>query len=470
MKSPGETLPNTIDASSIVRDGAYHVLDDFALRETTYAKVLAAFLDGVEALASPASRRALERTGLRKLHEHFPVGKVRLLEDFFLKRLREELYYWSFAVGRETLRLAHPFYVDYLIVVRIHYPFLAAKAARDIAEPPFPFKERLRLAGASLRNLRMLVNRIGLGFRKGQARRQQRIAYDPAAYHRGLPTPARAHGPHVDTWYGHSYDGINLWWSIDGVNVDNTVILYPDMFGRPLAYDPKSMYLAPGVPVSKPHHVDMRPGQLLVFNPEMLHGTQVNISNDTRVALTTRLNPGRPRFNDDAPFNFEHWYVSTDLERRRFRALKVFPSNVFRGEPSIRVHAPLTETKTIRATIRERLRADTPTRVGRVSDLEPHHKVVVDLENAKLVLWRTEDGVRAFRRICPHLGVDLADGYHDDDRVFCPGHGVAFSWADGSSRCPVFRLRSVEAFEEDGYVYVRAGGQEGEGPRPPDIR
>ena len=133
--------------------------------------------------------------------------------------------------------------------------------------------------------------------------------------------PARAHGPHVDTWYGHSYDGMNLWWSIDGVNADNTVILYPEMFGRPLKYDPKSMYVAPGVPLSKPHHVEMCPGQLLIFNPETLHGTQVNVSNDTRIALTTRLNPGQPRFNDDAPFNFEHWFVSTDLERRRFFVL-----------------------------------------------------------------------------------------------------------------------------------------------------
>jgi len=41
-------------------------------------------------------------------------------------------------VGHETLRLAHPFYVDSLIVVRIHYPFLAARSDHDIAEPPFP--------------------------------------------------------------------------------------------------------------------------------------------------------------------------------------------------------------------------------------------------------------------------------------------------------------------------------------------
>ena len=47
---------------------------------------------------------------------------------------------------------------------------------------------------------------------------------------------------------------------------------------------------------------------------------------------------------------------------------------------------------------------------------------------------------------------------------------VAFSWIDGSSRCDAFRLRSVEAFEEDGYVFVRAGGQGGGGPHLPDTR
>jgi nitrite reductase/ring-hydroxylating ferredoxin subunit len=459
--SPVETRANRVDVAAIVREGAYCILDEFAMREVMYAKVMAAFLDGVEVLASPAARRALEHAGLRKLHEHYPVAKVPLLEDFVLKRLREDLYHWSVAVGGETLGLPDPFYVDYLIVVRIHYPFLAARSERDLAvEAPFPFREKLRLVGASLRNVRMLANHLGVGLRKGRARRQKRIAYDPASYHRGLPTPMRAHGPHVDTWYGHSYDGVNLWWSIDGVNIDNTVILYPDMFGRRLEYDPKSMYLASGVPVSKPHHIEMRPGQLLVFNPETLHGTQVNISNDTRIALTTRLNPGQPRFNDDAPFNFEHWYVSTDLRRRRFGALKVFPSHVFRGEPSIKQREPLKEARTIRTIVAERLNTEKRTRVCRVSELKRGYKFVVDLENVKLVLWRAEDGIRAFRRLCPHLGIDVGDGYHDEDKVFCPGHGMAFFWADGSSRCPAFRLPSVEAFEEDGYVCVRAGRQE----------
>jgi nitrite reductase/ring-hydroxylating ferredoxin subunit len=446
---------NEVDVAAIVRDGEYCILDDFALREKMYAQVVGAFLDGVEALASVAARRALEQSGLRKLHEHYPVAKVRLLEAYVLKRLREELYHWTFAVGEQTLRLPDPFYVDYLIVVRIHYPYLTARSERGMVEAPFALREKIRLAGASLRNVRMLANRLRVGLRKGRARREKRIAYDPASYHRGLPTPARAHGPHVDTWYGHSYDGVNLWWSIDGVNADNTVILYPGMFGRALAYDPKSMYLAAGVSVSEPHHVEMRPGQLLVFNPEMLHGTQVNISNDTRVALTTRLNPGQPRFNDDAPFNFEHWYVSSDLRRRRFGALKVFPSDVFRGEPSIKQREPLQETRTIRFVLSDRLSSQQLTRVCRAVDLRRGYKIAVDLENEKLLLWRAEDGIRAFRRICPHLGIDIADGYHDEKKIFCPGHGVAFSWADGSSRCSAFRLSSVEAIERDGYVCVR---------------
>ncbi len=449
-----------LDASSIIRDGAFYVLQDFALREQMHAKVVAAFLDGVEALESQESRRAVEQGGLRRLHECFPVAKVRRLEDFVLKRLREDLYYWSFAVGRETLRLPDPFYVDYLIVVRINYPYFVAKPQRD-GKAPFPLKEKLRLAAASLRSPRMLGRQIQAGMKKRGAGHAPQAAFDPAGYHGTLPAPARAHGAHIDTWDGHSYDGINLWWSIDGVNVDNTVILYPDMFGRAVNYDPRSMYLAAGARTSKPHHVELGRGDLLVFNPEMLHGTQVNISNDTRVVLTTRLNPAQPRFNEDAPFGSQYWFASTDLERRRFGALKVFPTQMFRGEPSVQMRAPLAEPPTIRLALPARLGADASTRVCSASSFPTGHKLVLDLENAKLLLWRVDGAIRAYRRLCPHLGLDLADGYHDAEKAYCPGHGLTFAWADGSSRCAAFRLRAVTAFERDGFVHVQAGGADG---------
>ena len=117
MSASIEGHRRAIDVSTIIRDGTFYILDEFALREEMYAQVISAFLDGVEALASRDSRRALERAGLRKLHEHFPVARIRLLEDFVLKRLREDLYYWSFAVGHRLWRASS--FSRLLIVGRI---------------------------------------------------------------------------------------------------------------------------------------------------------------------------------------------------------------------------------------------------------------------------------------------------------------------------------------------------------------
>ena len=59
--------------------------------------------------------------------------------------------------------------------------------------------------------------------------------------------------------------------------------------------------------------------------------------------------------------------------------------------------------------------------------------------------------------------MDLADGYHDERQIYCPGHGVAFSLADGSSRCQAFKLHQYSAFERDGKIYLQyADNEEGE--------
>ncbi len=57
----------------------------------------------------------------------FPVAKIRLLEHYVLKQLRDDLYYWSCRVGSESLGIDHEFFVDHLIVIRIHYPDIVNK-------------------------------------------------------------------------------------------------------------------------------------------------------------------------------------------------------------------------------------------------------------------------------------------------------------------------------------------------------
>ena len=439
---------------AMLKEGAYYRLGDYALRTELTEKILGTFLDGIGKLAGSECRERVAADGLAQMHRHFPIQKIHLLEAYLMDRLQDELYYWTYRVGADTLGLADPFYVDHLIVFRIHYPFLEARAAKQVEKPPVQWRERMRLGLAALRNREMLGHYLNKRNTTSEASKNLARKYDPFAYHGDIPVPARSHGPHIDTWYGHSYDGINLWLSIDGVDKDNTVILYPEMFGRPMAFNPVSMYIAAGVEISKPHKIELQPGELLVFNPETLHGTQVNISDKTRVALTTRLNPAQPRFAPDAAFHMEHRYYSEEVKQRKFSAVKLFAAATHAGQPSIVARAPYEGNRTRRLTKSETIDTGTPLAVCRADTLRAGEKLAVDFANTKLLLWRSGNDVRAFSRVCPHLGVDLADGYHDESQLFCPGHGIAFSLADGRSKCAAFHLRRLKAFERDEMIYV----------------
>ncbi|MGL4542216.1 MAG: Rieske 2Fe-2S domain-containing protein, partial [Polymorphobacter sp.] len=421
------------------------------------AKLHDAFHAGVEAFAGPAARAAVERDGLRSLHRHFPIESVLLLEDFINKRIRDDLYHWAYQVGHDTIGLPDPFYVDMLIVIRVHYPQLVARRGGKAAPPPFDWRERARLVAAGVRKPSIFVNQVTRRLRKRAKIAAHQIAFNADQYHGDLPTLARSHGPHIDTWYGHSYDGFNVWLSIDGVNTGNTVILYPELFGNRVDYDPASMYLAPGINLPAPTKIALEPGQLLLFNPEMLHGTQVNISEDTRVALTMRINPGVPRFNDNAPFNAEHWYASPDLAQRNFSSIALFPANTYHGEPSVGQVPVPADPHTRHLVLTTAPAATGETVLGASSLLPDGDKLAIDAPGLRLLLVRSVDGLRAYDRRCPHRLVDIADGHHDTEQIFCPGHGIAFNLSDGKSKCDAFKLRRYAVTERDGQLILLRG-------------
>lgn len=442
-----------LDAEAIVFGGKYEVCDDYAQKEAILAKIDRAFLSGVTTLVGSQAARDVKRDGLRSLHRHVPSSRVALLENYVKRHVRDDLYRWAYAVGSETIGLPDPFYVDLLIVIRIHFPHVVAREGGEAEPVPFDWQERARMVGAGIRNPAIFLNQLTRRVRKRKKIADHRIGYDARSYHGLLPTLAQSHGPHIDTWYGHSYDGFNVWLSIDGVNEDNTVILYPELFGHEVDYDPKSMYLKAGIPLPRPTKFAMKPGQLLLFNPEMLHGTQVNISEETRVALTMRINPGVPRFNDNAPFNAEHWYSSVDLAKGRLDRMQLFAANRYEGKPSV-VSVPVpsdARTDTLRLTDRPQ---GSELALAPSKALIEGHKLAIDGPGLKLFLVRTSDGVRAYHRACPHLGIDLKDGAHDDTHIYCPGHGIAFALNDGRSSCPAFALRELPVIERDGQILV----------------
>ncbi|MGD9809896.1 MAG: Rieske 2Fe-2S domain-containing protein [Sphingobium sp.] len=443
-----------LDWREIIFGGAHEVLDDYAGRDDILSKFKTAFHEAVEELEGKEARAGVERDGLRNVHRHLPANKVALLEYLIKQKIGDDLYTWAQRVGKETIRLADPFYIDMLIVIRIHYPQVVAREGGKSIAAPTDWKERRRLLMASVRNPNLIINQITKPIRKRSKIAEHRIAYNAKAYHGDLPTLARSHGPHIDTWYGHSFDGFNVWLSIDGVNTDNTIILYPEMFGYKVDYDPKSMYLAEGVPIPKPTKVDLKPGQLLLFNPEMLHGTQVNISEETRVALTMRVNPKEPRFNDDAPFNAEHWYASTDIAKGRFSRISLFQANKYHGQASVSEKPVEADDGVIRLDAVNTAPRGEDVVLCDASALAGEDRLTVDVGSKRLLVVRTAEGIRAYDRRCPHQKVDIVDGARDGDELFCPGHGIAFSLTDGASKCAAFRLRSYPVEDRDGKLVL----------------
>ena len=188
------------------------------------------------------------------------------------------------------------------------------------------------------------------------------------------------------------------------------------------------------------------------------------------MAFTTRINPARPRFAARAPFHFDHWYSSEDLKRRKFNRIKAFPITRNQGKPSVEMRAPYADPKTRKVALEAELPSSGTLAVCASGDLKVGEKLAVDLPNAKLLLWRGKDGLRAFTRACPHLGIDIADGSHTDREVFCPGHGIAFAWKDGASRCDHFKLREFAVREADGKILVgfpkKAAAKKSAKPQP----
>jgi nitrite reductase/ring-hydroxylating ferredoxin subunit len=68
---------------------------------------------------------------------------------------------------------------------------------------------------------------------------------------------------------------------------------------------------------------------------------------------------------------------------------------------------------------------------------------------------RTEEGVVAFARRCPHEGSDLAAGYLEGSRIHCPGHDLAIDLRTGRSPCRSLAAIDIPAaVERDNTVTV----------------
>jgi nitrite reductase/ring-hydroxylating ferredoxin subunit len=451
-------------AQQIVEDASMAILSDFADKDAMIRLINKSLYETVEELESKECRALVERDGIDHMHIHFPVDKLKQLQTVLEEKIGHDLYRWAGKVGTQDLKLGDDFYIDHLIMLRIHYPYktaLKAKKVVHLSKPKGGLGRILNKRAPYLRLTSTLRRKVRLAVIKMSKLEHQAVSYNLKKYFRNQPEEAWVHGPHIDTWYGHSYDGINLWWAITGVTEETGMNMYPSLFGEPLKFNSVSMYLDEGQPLPKPIKTPLNDGELLVFNPELLHSTQLNISDKTRFVITLRLNPAEPKFDTSAVWNFADWYRWSDIKANRFQTM-FFPAHKFPGEPR-RVETN-TGTAIIEKSNRIRVRAkfrDQPEhRVCQLGAIAVGDKSLVVFDDISLVLIRATDGLHVISSTCPHVGIGLQDGFHDDEHIFCPGHGLKFDYRTGASDCSFLRIRKFSAEVRDGFIYVGPGASD----------
>jgi nitrite reductase/ring-hydroxylating ferredoxin subunit len=391
-------------------------------------------VEAVARIKGDASARILQQHGIQRLHEVISADDFSPLRDQALERLRQPLFAMAVAVGREFLGWEGDFYVDDYLVLRINFPYEVARRSSPFTENPGT--GRLSPPMRAVYDARKVIDPI----------------FDPKSYHGGNPPAAWAHGPHRDSWTGHSRGGRNIWLAIGDVPAEAGMVLYPETDDDDLRCDPRSLYLAPGCPLPRPTFQPLKAGEMLVFDPEVLHGTHLNSTNSTRVAISLRLNAAKPTFDPSCFYAREFWRLASDIERGRDevyflrREDNLGPALIDRqGKPRAalpRIPGSIDSAAGIMQATLDEESASAP-------------RVIVEAAQYRIMVVRVRDGLRAYEAACPHNGADLADGGCDDSKLYCPACALGFDPQTGRSSCPTLSLRTYEAWETSGTVQIR---------------
>lgn len=80
----------------------------------------------------------------------------------------------------------------------------------------------------------------------------------------------------------------------------------------------------------------------------------------------------------------------------------------------------------------------------------------VTVGDRTLLLYRSDEGVRAYRNVCPHQYGPAIEGRLDAERgtVICPWHGYEFDLETGRDPCYEGSLPTAQVVVEDGAVFV----------------
>jgi nitrite reductase/ring-hydroxylating ferredoxin subunit len=444
MKSVPRTVDDRREARPTTSEPPYTLLHEYTDKARLIEELTQTFYKGIELFAGRECRERCEKDGLGLMHLHYPAEFTDLLIGYVNRRMKRRMINWTAEIGKKDLGFKGDFMVQDLFVVRIHYPHGHIGKPSSVAANP-PLWHRLWYGWDSrIESIRQVIESkagpIRLLKTIGFIRRK---AVFPMAY--------RVHAAHKDSWQGQSVGALSVWLGISGLDRDNALFLYPDTADvrMPIGV---SRYFGSGCVLPEPTRPKLGDGDLIVFSTDILHGGQLNVSEFTRVSITTRIDPGMPVYDPSSLWYVQRWYSGAELLRGHWRRRTIPGAKHPNTAPGPQTEPQLTPS----VRIPSRLLPNQMYRVAPSSAIGEGKKFTVEFENSRILLLRSQGRLKAFSGKCPHGAYNMDDGFHDDKVMVCPGHGLEFDAQTGKSALNRYCLTPFEVEEKDGAVFVGA--------------
>ena len=322
---------------------------------------------------------------LSQIHLFLVPEKIPELQDLLQQKFIKQITEWIMFISEDHLKMKDEYYVDQKFYFRINFPYdFAAKST--------------------------LIDK----------------SHPLSKYNKGLPKAVWSHGPHIDTWYGHSFNAINFWWNIGGANKDNSMSIHLKKDTSNFPCD-EFMYLDKNFKPPYPYSLNLKEGELLLFNSEQLHATRLNTSKNTRFVITVRVIQNQPTFDKD--INHHHyldWMSSKKIKKGDF-STKKYP-NYIKVKKKKKTEKKDFKTKELKISFNDN-------KYFKISKHLEGKIIQINYTDKKILLTSYNKKYYAFNSLCPHLGVNLRNGFIINKKVKCPAHGAEFNLTNGHSGC-----------------------------------
>ena len=231
-------------------------------------------------------------------------------------------------------------------------------------------------------------------------------------------------------------------------------MLFKDIYKFNIKHEKRPAYVKDKYNLGKVIVPGMSAGELLVFDPEILHASRLNTSDNTRIVISGRINEKKPKFYGHSKENKEpFWLLSEDVKNNIYN--KDF---VFQREKKNIVNIKKIEPKknTIKEIIlNQKIKTNENYRLFKASEINKSKKILLRFSNFNIGLLNRSSKIFAFNAICPHLQFNLLNTDGDKNSLVCPGHGLKFNLKNGVSSCKKFKIKVFNVINKNGYCYLK---------------